>query len=113
MANPGRLAAAGVEISIITDHPVVPINFLVHQATLSVKEGLPRATALRALTINPARVIGIDDRVGSLAAGKDADLVLWSGDPLDVMQRALRVFIGGREVYTYDVEARAGTVAPF
>ena len=113
LANPGRLAAAGVEISIITDHPVVPINFLVHQATLSVKEGLPRITALRALTINPARVIGIDDRVGSLAVGKDADLVLWSGDPLDVMQRALRVFIGGREVYSYDVDALAGKVAPF
>ena len=113
MANPGRLAAAGVEISIITDHPVVPINFLVHQATLSVKEGLPRTTALRALTINPARVLGIDDRVGSLAVGKDADLVLWSGDPLDVMQRAMRVFIGGREVYSYDVAARAGRVLPF
>ena len=59
LANPGRLAAAGVEISIITDHPVVPIHFLVHQATLSVKEGLNRDTALRAITINPARVLGL------------------------------------------------------
>ena len=96
LANPGKLAAAGIEISIITDHPVVPIAFLVHQATLSVKEGLDRETALRAITINPARVMGVDGRVGSLAVGKDADVVLWSGDPLDVMQRALRVFIGGR-----------------
>lgn len=111
LANPGLLAAAGIEISIITDHPVVPINFLVHQATLSVKEGLDRTTALRALTINPARVLGVDGRVGSLAAGKDADLVLWTGDPLDVMQRAARVFIGGREVYTYDFAARVGRVA--
>ena len=110
MVNPGRLAAAGIEISIITDHPVVPINFLVFQAALSVKEGLDRGTALRAITINPARVMGIDDRVGSLAAGKDADLVLWSGDPLDVMQRALRVYIGGREVYAYDEASRAGRV---
>src|SRR6478752_7772092 len=85
LANPGRLAGAGIEISIITDHPVVPINFLVHQATLSVKEGLDRETALRAITINPARVLGLADRIGSVAVGKDADLVLWSGDPLDVM----------------------------
>ena len=112
LANPGRLAAAGVEISIITDHPVVPIHFLVHQATLSVKEGLDRETALRAITIHPARVLGVDQRIGSLAVGKDADLVLWSGDPLDVMQRALRVFIGGREVYTYDEPGRVGVVAP-
>jgi len=111
LANPGLLAAAGIEISIITDHPVVPIHFLVHQATLAVKEGLDRETALRALTINPARVLGIDNRVGSLAVGKGADVVLWSGDPLDMMQRALRVFIGGREVYSYDEAARAGTVA--
>ncbi len=110
LANPGRLAAAGIEISIITDHPVVPVEFLVHQATPSVKEGLNRDVALRAITINPARVLGIDGRVGSLAVGKDADLVLWSGDPLDVMQRALRVFIAGREVYSYDETARTPLV---
>lgn len=104
LANPGRLAAAGVEISIITDHPVVPIHFLVHQATLAVKEGLDRETALRSITINPAKVLGIDDRVGSLARGKSADLVLWSGDPLDVMQRALHVYIAGEKVYSYAPE---------
>ena len=112
LANPGKLAAAGVEISIITDHPVVPINFLVHQATLSIKEGLDRETALRAITINPATVMGVDDRVGSIAVGKDADLVLWSGDPLDVLQRALAVFIGGRQVYWWDAASRTGIVAP-
>ena len=112
LANPGKLAAAGVEISIITDHPVVPINFLVHQATLSIKEGLDRETALRAITINPATVMGVDDRVGSIAVGKDADLVLWSGDPLDVLQRAMSVFIGGRQVYSWDPASRKGIVAP-
>lgn len=110
LANPGRLAASGVEISIITDHPVVPINFLVHQATLAVKEGLDRDTALRAITINPARVLGLDDRIGSIAVGRDADLVLWSGDPLDVMQRASVVVIGGRQVYSYDSATAVGTV---
>ena len=112
LANPGRLAAAGVEISIITDHPVVPINFLVYQAALAVKEGLDPDVALRAVTVNPAKVMGVADRVGSLAVGKDADLVLWSGDPLDVMQRALTVYIGGREVYSYDTQAHLGTVRP-
>ena len=87
LANPGKLAAAGVTIAITTDHPVVPINFLAHQAALSVKHGLDRDTALRALTINPARIVGIDDRLGSIEPGKDADLVIWSGDPLDVLSR--------------------------
>ncbi|HET9829468.1 MAG TPA: amidohydrolase [Nocardioidaceae bacterium] len=111
LRNPGLLARAGVQIAITTDHPVVPINFLVHQATLAVKEGLDRDEALRAITINPARIMGLDDRVGSLAPGKDADVVIWSGDPLDVMSRAQRVFVGGREVYMWDDAAGDGTVA--
>ena len=90
LANPGRLARAGVTIAITTDHPVVPINFLAYQAALSVRDGLDRQTALRALTINPARIAGIDDRLGSIEVGKDADLVIWSGDPLDVLSRVER-----------------------
>ncbi len=101
LANPGKLARAGVTIAISTDHPVVPVNFLVHQAALAVKDGLDRETALRALTINPARIAGIDDRLGSIEPGKDADLVLWSGDPLDMLSRAEQVFIDGAEIYTY------------
>ncbi len=101
LANPGRLAKAGVTIAITTDHPVVPINFLVHQASLAVKDGLDRDNALRALTINPARIAGIDDRLGSIEPGKDADLVIWSGDPLDVLSRAVRVFVDGAEIYSY------------
>jgi imidazolonepropionase-like amidohydrolase len=101
LANPGRLARAGVTIAITTDHPVVPIHFLVHQASLAVKEGLDRQIALEALTINPARIAGVDDRIGSIEVGKDADLVIWSGDPLDVFSRALRALIDGVEVYAY------------
>ncbi|MCZ2402153.1 amidohydrolase [Paenarthrobacter sp. Z7-10] len=112
LANPGKLAAAGVEISIITDHPVIPINFLVHQCTLAIKEGLDRDVALRSITIHPAKVLGLAHRIGSITEGKDADLVLWSGDPLDVMQRALQVWIGGRQVYRYDAESRQGVVEP-
>jgi imidazolonepropionase-like amidohydrolase len=108
LANPGRLAEAGVEISITTDHPVVPVHFLIHQATLAVKEGLDPVTALRAVTIHPARVIGVDDRLGSLTVGKDADVVIWSGDPLDVMSRAEVAYQRGLEIYRYDYAARAG-----
>lgn len=109
---PGILDRAGVEVSIITDHPVVPIEFLITQAALAVKEGMDRDAALRAVTIHPARVLGVEDRVGSLAVGKDADLVLWSGDPFDFAQRALRVWVDGTEVYTYDEERRQGSVLP-
>ncbi|MFI7615183.1 amidohydrolase [Nonomuraea terrae] len=101
LRNPGILARAGVEVAITTDHPVVPIHFLVHQATLAVKEGLDPADALRSITVNPARIMGLDDRVGALKPGLDGDVVIWSGDPLDVMSRALKVYVSGREVYTY------------
>lgn len=111
LRNPGLLARAGVQIAITTDHPVVPIHFLVHQATLAVKEGLDREEALRSLTINPAQMLGLDDRVGSLTAGLDADVVIWSGDPLDVMSRALRVYVAGREVYSWNEDLGLGQVA--
>jgi imidazolonepropionase-like amidohydrolase len=107
----GIMARAGVLLAITTDHPVVPIHFLVHQATFAVREGLDSETALRALTINPATILGLNDRVGALKPGLDADVVLWSGDPLDVMSRALRVFIDGREVYTFDERTGEGVVA--
>ncbi|MFI7448257.1 amidohydrolase [Nonomuraea sp. NPDC049714] len=109
LRNPGILARAGVELAITTDHPVVPIHFLVHQATLAVKEGLDAAEALRSITVHPARIMGIDDRVGALRPGLDGDVVIWSGDPLDVMSRALRVFVSGRAVYSYP----EGVVDPF
>jgi imidazolonepropionase-like amidohydrolase len=101
LANPGRLAAAGVEVALTTDHPVVPINFLVHQATLAVKEGMSREDALRSITVNPARMMGLANRLGSLKPGLDGDVVLWDGDPLDVMSRAVQVFVSGVPVYEW------------
>jgi imidazolonepropionase-like amidohydrolase len=102
IANLATLAAAGVRVAITTDHPVVPINLLVHQASLAVKEGLPRQKALEALTVNPAAFLGLDDRVGSIQQGLDGDVVVWSGDPLELNSRAERVFISGREVYRFE-----------
>ncbi|MEL7978262.1 amidohydrolase [Isoptericola sp. F-RaC21] len=108
IANLARLADAGVRVAITTDHPVVPINFLVHQASFAVKEGLDPQVALEALTVNPASFLGLDDRVGALAPGLDGDVVVWSGDPLDVASRAEHVFVTGTEVYTWDRAADGG-----
>jgi imidazolonepropionase-like amidohydrolase len=112
LACPGRLANAGVQVALTTDHPVVPINFLVHQATLAVKEGMTREDALRSLTVNPAQMMGLDDRVGALAPGRDGDVVIWDGDPLDVMSRALRVFVDGNDVYEWR-DGRGRTTSPY
>jgi imidazolonepropionase-like amidohydrolase len=111
MANPGLLAAAGIGVAIATDHPVVPIHLLVVQAALAVKEGMDAGAALRAITIVPAQIMRVADRIGSLAPGKDADLVIWSGDPLDVMSRAEAAYSAGREIYRYDYDTRAGVFA--
>jgi imidazolonepropionase-like amidohydrolase len=111
MANPGLLAAAGVTVAIATDHPVVPVHLLIVQAALAMKEGLDRETALRAVTITPAQIMRVADRIGSLVPGKDADLVIWSGDPFDVMSRAEVAYIEGREVYRYDHASRSGLFA--
>ena len=102
LANPGRLAAAGVELGIITDHPVVPIHLLHVQAALAVREGLDPAAALRAVTLTPARVLGLDDRLGSLEPGKHATLCVWSGDPLDARSRVETAWIEGRQVFGSD-----------
>ncbi len=96
--NLATVAAAGVKVAITTDHPVVPIELLVLQATLAVRAGLPAETALEALTVNPAEILGLDGRVGALAEGRDGDVVLWSGDPLSIDSQVRQVFIGGREV---------------
>ena len=78
----GILHAAGVSVSIITDAPVIPLEGLTMSAGLASGAGLPYEEAWRAITINPARGTGIDDRVGSLEAGKDGDVVVWCADPL-------------------------------
>lgn len=109
IGNLATIARAGVRVAITTDHPVVPINFLVLQAALAVKEGLDRHVALEALTVNPAAFLRLDGRVGSLAEGLDADIVIWSGDPLDTTSVAERVFIDGR--LQFDVTDGVTTVA--
>jgi imidazolonepropionase-like amidohydrolase len=93
-------------IGINTDSPVVPQEELSVQAAMAVRLGLPDAVALRGLTINPARFFGIEDRVGSLDPGKDADLVVWTGDPIDPRSWVEKVFINGNVVYDVTQERR-------
>lgn len=106
--NIAKMAAAGVRVAITTDHPVIPIDFLVHQAAFAARDGLPRETALAAITTSPASFLGLDDRVGAITPGLDGDVVLWSGDPFDATQRAEQVFITGTQVYRWDQEADGG-----
>ena len=80
--TPSVLTEAGLTVSIITDAPVTPLQYLPMCAALAVNAGLDKETAWKAITINPANSTGIGDRVGSLEAGKDGDVVIWSADPM-------------------------------
>lgn len=98
--TPRIMYEAGVKFAIQTDAPGSAIRFLPICAALSVKEGLPYDYALKAITIIAAEIIGVDDCVGSLEVGKDADLRLLSGDPLDYMTKCQKVIIDGKVVHS-------------
>jgi len=86
----------GIEFAIMTDHPIVTLDTTLVQAALFIKDGLSKENALKALTINAATLNGIDDRVGSLAPGKDADVVIWDGDIFDIQTRPNLVLVNGQ-----------------
>ena len=96
----GILHKAGVEVCIISDAPVKPINGLPLYAGLCARQGLPMEEAWKAITINPARVLGVADRLGSLEPGKDADIVIWTANPLTAIGgAAYTTIIDGKIVY--------------
>lgn len=97
--NAGILAENDVPLAICTDHPEVPVQYLGLSAALCVKNGLSTEKALEAITINSAKINGIEDRVGSLSVGKDADIVLWGGEPLDFMSEVIMTIIDGEIIY--------------
>lgn len=97
--TPLALHRAGVKIALMTDHPVIPVHYLPMCAALAVKAGLDEETALKAITINPAEILGISDRVGSLEEGKDADLVVFDKHPFDLQAKAICVLIDGEVVF--------------
>ena len=98
--TPAVLHEAGVPISIITDAPVIPLQYLPMCAGLAVKAGLNEEEAWRAITINPAVQTGIGDRVGSLEPGKDGDVVIWTANPLTTVGgEAYTTIVDGKVVY--------------
>lgn len=96
--TPGVLADKGVKLALMTDSPVIPTKYLDLMAAYSVREGMDEEAALKAITINAAEICGIDHRVGSLEEGKDADIVVIDGDPLEIKSRIEKVFIQGEEM---------------
>jgi imidazolonepropionase-like amidohydrolase len=96
--TPGILAKAGCMVSIITDAPVIPQEYLPLCAALAVKSGMDKYEALRAITINPAEHIGVGDRIGTIEAGKDADIILTTGDLFEIETRVKTVLINGEAV---------------
>lgn len=93
------LYEGGIPLAITMDHPVVPVGYMPTAAAYAVKAGLPYEEALKAMTINPAKILGIADRYGSIEEAKMADLVLWSGDPLDIQSKVEKVLIHGEVVH--------------
>ena len=98
--TPADLTKAGVNVSIITDAPVIPLQHLPMCAGLAANAGLGYEAAWRAITINPARALEIDSRVGSLEVGKDADVVIWTADPItSVGAEACMTIVDGKIAY--------------
>lgn len=98
--TPGILHQAGIRVSIITDAPVIPLQYLPMCAALAVNSGLDKEEAWKAITINPAVSTGISDRVGSLEPGKDADIVIWTADPMTAVgAKSYLTIVDGRIVY--------------
>ena len=98
LANPALLARAGVEVAICTDHPETPIQHLPLCAAMAVRGGMEPEQALAAITLHAAQIAGVDRRVGSLTPGKDADVVVTDGYPLDWSSRVKAVFLDGERV---------------
>jgi len=97
--TPGVLQKAGVKVAIMTDHPVVPIQYLPFCAALSAKAGMDEMEALKAITINAAEILELGDRLGSIEVGKDADLVVIDGHPFEMNSEVLYTLVDGEIAY--------------
>jgi len=96
---PAQFEKAGIDFAISTDHPEIPITLLAASAALAVREGLSEMTALRSITINAARICGLDATIGSIEEGKDADIAIFEGNPLDLRTKTYCTIINGAIVY--------------
>lgn len=98
-ATVGIMVEKGCTVAIMTDSPFNPINNLRDLVIFAIREGLDPKKALATVTINPARILGVEDRVGSLEPGKDADFIILDGDPWDARNKVQSTFINGRNVF--------------
>jgi len=97
--TPALLSKAGIKVALMTDHPVIPIQYLSLMAAIAAGEGMSEDEALKAITINAAEIAGVADRVGSIEPRKDADIVIFSGHPLRIRSRVEKVLVNGQIVY--------------
>lgn len=98
-SSPAIFLNKGFNISLITNHPDIPIDFLPICAAIGIKDGMSFEEAVKAITINPAKILGIDNRVGSIEVGKDADLVVFDGDPFKARTKTVLTIIDGKIAY--------------
>lgn len=98
LRNAALLNAAGVEIAISGNDSGHAVRDMRYNAGLAVAHGLPYDAAIRAITWGPSHIFGTDDHIGSIAPGKDADLVIWDGDPLEPLTQPVAIFVNGKEV---------------
>lgn len=97
--TPGILQRAGIKVAIMTDHPVIPVQYLPIMAGLSCKAGMDKFEAMKAITINPAEILGIANKVGTIEVGKDADLVMMTGHPFELDAQVTHTFVNGKIAY--------------
>ncbi len=95
-----ELEKHGIEFAMCTDHPVIPIQYLPIMAGLAVREGLSRKTALRSITLTPAKILGLSEHIGCIAQGRYADLCIFDGDPLSLEGKNMMTFIKGKLCYS-------------
>ncbi len=96
--NPAILSEHGFLVAIMSDHPFTHAKYLTLYAAMAHKEGMDEIEALKAITINPAILLGVDKKVGSLEPGKDADFVIWSHHPFELQSEAMEVYIEGKRI---------------
>ncbi|MBW7928930.1 MAG: amidohydrolase family protein, partial [Fimbriimonadaceae bacterium] len=99
--NAAELARAGVSVGFNTDDGITDSRFFIRNAAMAMRYGLPRDEALRSLTLNPAKHIELDHRIGSLRPGKDADFIVLDGDPFSVYTRVQQTYIEGHKVFDF------------
>ncbi|QNU67647.1 amidohydrolase [Ruminiclostridium herbifermentans] len=99
LETPGILSKLGIKVAIMTDHPCVPAQYLCLCAAIAAREGMDEKEAMKAITINAAEIIGINDRVGSIEIGKDADIVIFDGHPFELKTKVQKTIINGNIIY--------------